>query len=426
MTEIKCRSPYLFIRPLTELGAIYRIAATGSTASYTYIDKATGNTTSQIIPPYAIEYTNCAQLGTVAGPSFSFDSYCGATYSPTVEYDTIKYQVKSWNGAISSEPTEIAYYKEKQKVVNAQETIYINLSNLLKERIEGDITNYMASGSPTITQPIGINESKWGKVEGDFYSNGEPQGRTFSETFFVIDGYTEPRETQSLSKILLTGSERSVVRYSKERIHFKLENLSSIIYYTQTNPATFSTITLSGTTSNSNEYIKSVNVNTSFSTTYRFRYIVAGIITDYYININVYDECKYEVFDVVFKNKWGVLETVSFSKKMTKALTVEDDDYLRSIVDYNGSYDITRHTRKHFNTMGYEEWTLNTDFLDESMNDPLRELMLSEEIWLCRSGIYIPINKADTSITFKTSLNDKLIQYTMKVKLSHNIINNIL
>ena len=33
---------------------------------------------------------------------------------------------------------------------------------------------------------------------GDFYYNGNELSRTFSDNFFVVDGYTEPGEDQGL------------------------------------------------------------------------------------------------------------------------------------------------------------------------------------------------------------------------------------
>ena len=82
---------------------------------------------------------------------------------------------------------------------------------------------------------------------------------------------------------------------------------------------------------------------------------------------------------------------------------------------------------KQFNVAGTEEWTLNTELLPEYMNAPIKEAMLTEEMWLIdSSGLVIPVIKVDSSIAFKTSLNDKMIQYTVKVKLSHNTIQNIL
>jgi hypothetical protein len=74
-----------------------------------------------------------------------------------------------------------------------------------------------------------------------------------------------------------------------------------------------------------------------------------------------------------------------------------------------------------------EEWTLNTEIMPEYMNAPIKEAMLTEEMWLIdNQGRIIPVIKMDQNIAFKTSLNDKMIQYTIKVKLSHNTVQNII
>jgi hypothetical protein len=440
LDEIKCRSTYLFIKPEVEPGtcAIYDLQAGSSSTYYTYTDCASGNDVNQLVPAYTTGVSNCAVVGSMTGGSYSIFSYCGGTYStPSITYDTLRYNITSWNGDIvTDKPTTISYVKEKQKVASVQTNTYINLSNLLKEKLEGDITNYVIQNNPTQSQNIGIKESKWAYVEGDFYHNAVQLGRTFSNDFFVIDGYTEPGEDQGLirpftpgwqQRVLLTDwYRRQYTQYSHVRIHFKTQDLVAIDSYpgnVYPGSTTSTPISFVANPDISNEYIQSILVDTTQDMTYVFNYTTSGEV----VWTSVTPNCKFENFDVVFKNKWGVLETLSFAKKSTKTLMVTDSDYLRGIVNYNGEFDVTRHTRKHFNTSGSEEWTLNTDWVPEYMNDAFKELMLSEEIWLVdRWNTITPVNKVDTQFSYKTSLNDKLIQYTMKVKLSHNIINNIL
>ena len=437
LDEIKSRSPYLYIKPeKNDNCGIYLLTATNSLTTFTYIDCATNNIVEQDVAPFTSDYSFCAIVGSMTGGSHSLFSLCGGTQStPSISYDTINYYIRTWNGDILNRPSQISYTKNKQKVVSAQNNIYINLSNLVKEKLEGDIDNYVIQNNPTQSQNIGINESKWVSVEGDFYKNNIQLGRTFSNNFFVIDGYTEPGEDQGLirpftpgwpQRVLLTDFRRQYTQYAHARIHFKTKDLLSIdAYVGNVFPGAPTPIPISFVANPdiSNEYIQSILVDTTQDMTYSFNYSGSGE----YIWTNVTENCKYENYDVVFKNKWGVLETICFSKKSVKSLSVEDSNFLRGIVDYNGDYNISRHTRKHFNTIATEELVLNTDFLPEYMNDVFKELMFSEEIWLVdRFNTIKPINKTDAQFTYKTSLNDKLIQYTMKVKLSHNIINNIL
>ena len=431
---IKCRSPYLLIKP-SDIGGTCGIYTLGTTsgAAFTYQQCLTGEEITQIVGPSSIEYTSCAIVGSVTGPTgttITYDSACDGSF----DFDTAKYIIKAWNGNIAIPPSTISYSKTKQKVANVQTNIYINLSNLLKEELEGDINNYILPTGLTAS-PLGPNESKWANVVTTFDNLGATvSGISYNDTFFVLDGYTEPGEEQGLirpfspgwpQRILMSNwFDRTYTRFRKAKIHFLAEGLVSIdaypggVFTTTPIPISFDTNWL-----DSDKYIQAIDIDTSQNMYYQFNYgydgeIVRTHVTDF--------DCKFKNFVVMFKNKWGVIESVCFVKKSSRTLTTEDSTYLRSIVDYNGSFDISRHTNKSYNTSGYEEWTLNTDWLPEYMNVPLQELVLSEEIWLFDGFTPIPINKSETQFSFKTQVNDKLIQYTMRFKLSHNTINNIL
>lgn len=436
--EIKCRSPYLYIKPV-DIGpcGIYNLINSGSSsATFLFTDCASGSDSSVDVPAFTNLVSECVLIGSISGPSYSLVNNCGGTYSESINYDTIRYYIKTWDGDLTTPTSSISYVKDKPKVVNSQTNIYINLSNLVKEKLEGDIDNYIISNNPTQSQNIGLKESKWVNVYGDFYYNGNELSRTFSDNFFVVDGYTEPGEDQGLirpftpgwpQRVLLTNwSKRQYAQYSQARIHFKTKDLVSIETYVGNVYPSVATSSIAFTANPdiSNEYIQSILVDTSQNMTYVFNYTDSSEFVWTYITDSF---CKYENYDVVFKNKWGVLETLSFSMKSTKSLSIEDTNYLRGIVDYNGSFNVARHTRKTINTFASEEWILNTDWMEEYMNDVFKELMMSEEIWVVdRYNVITPVNKSDTQFNYKTRVNDKLIQYTMKFKLSHNIINSIL
>lgn len=432
---IKARSPY-FLNKLSDIGGtcgVYTLGVTGATGTFTYNQCLTGNVITQEVGPSSIEYTGCAIVGSVTGPSGStitYDSACDGS----IDFDTTKYAIKAWNGDVTTLPTAISYSKTKQKVVNSQTNIYINLSNLVKEKLEGDVDNYVLPTGLTAA-PIGQTESKWVNVVTTFDNLGiTVPNFYYDDTFFVLDGYTEPGEEQGLirpftpgwqQRILMSDWSQRTYHYgAKAKIHFLAKDLTSINAYPGGvfTPTPVS-ISFNTTWQDSDKYIQAIDIDTTQNMTYVFNYGVNGevvntIVTNY--------DCKYQNFVVMFKNKWGVIESLCFNKKSSRTLTIEDSSYLRSIVDYNGAFNVSRHTNKVYNTLGYEEWTLNTDWLPEYMNIPLQELMLSEEIWLYDGVRPIPINKSDTSISYKTNVNDKLIQYTMKFKLSHNTINNIL
>jgi hypothetical protein len=328
------------------------------------------------------------------------------------------------DAAITSYATQpISYVKTKQKITPFQDNIWINISNLVKEDLEADIS-YYSDADYTTARNLSLNESKWVYINtvNEYLNTVVSTGDTF---YFVVDGYIEPNETQGLPNILLTGDKRYLHRGSNERLYFRIDNLTGATYSTPTTGPT--TINYSGDSTFNDEYVKSVKVDmplTDNKITYTFTYSAQ---TPQTVTYYLYDECKYDTYDLVFKNKYGMMETLSMSKKSSKTLNIESTDYLRSIVNLEGSYDINRHTKKQFNVAGMEEWTLNTDFIPEYMNAPIKEAMLTEEMWLIdNQGIIIPVIKMDQNITFKTSLNDKMIQYTIRVGLSHNTVQNII
>jgi len=51
--------------------------------------------------------------------------------------------------------------------------------------------------------------------------------------------------------------------------------------------------------------------------------------------------------------------------------------------------------------------------------------MLSEQCWALIEGKILPITPTETKKTYKTSLNDKLINHTVKFDYAYDLINNI-
>ena len=76
---------------------------------------------------------------------------------------------------------------------------------------------------------------------------------------------------------------------------------------------------------------------------------------------------------------------------------------------------------------GRTDLTLNSGFVDEEMNEIFTQLLLSERIWERVSSFsrFIPLNIKSKQISYKTQLNERLINYEIKFEYSYNQINNI-
>jgi hypothetical protein len=85
--------------------------------------------------------------------------------------------------------------------------------------------------------------------------------------------------------------------------------------------------------------------------------------------------------------------------------------------------------------MGKESISLNTNYLSEEYNEVIKQLMMSEQVWLTRLDNPAPdSNNLETvlavipktqSLTYKTSLNDRLVQYTVDFDYAFDKINTV-
>jgi len=147
------------------------------------------------------------------------------------------------------------------------------------------------------------------------------------------------------------------------------------------------------------------------------------------INVKTIDECKYEPKKITFINKFGVLQDMYFFKKMVERMTSKRESYRANTLTYTNQYDTSIHTKRDFNITANESMTLSSGFLSESYNEVFKQLMLSEKVWITNltdtEEQVLPINIKTSDITYKTSLNDKLVEYTIEFDNSYNVLNDI-
>lgn len=167
-----------------------------------------------------------------------------------------------------------------------------------------------------------------------------------------------------------------------------------------------------------------------------------GMIDEVYINytndtetktkvlkVKTFNCSKYEPIRVTFVNKYGALQDLYFTRRSNESINVESSDYKASVLDFgNFSYDTSEHQMRTLNLIGKESITLNTDYIDESCNEHIKQLMLSEQVWMTRltdEEKIVPLKVKTQSLQMKKRVNDKLIQYTMEFDVAADKINTI-
>ena len=134
---------------------------------------------------------------------------------------------------------------------------------------------------------------------------------------------------------------------------------------------------------------------------------------------------KYTPIKITFVNKFGALQDIYLHKKSTRSIGVEREMYKANTISGTGSYQTYNHVKKNLKSVGSERMTANTGFVSDNVNEAFKQLMLSEQIWATISGNVLPISITNSDFEFKTSLNDKMVNYTMEFEYAFDAINNI-
>jgi len=153
--------------------------------------------------------------------------------------------------------------------------------------------------------------------------------------------------------------------------------------------------------------------------------VVAKTVPSRIIKVEDIEECKYTPYKIIFRNKNGAKQDLWFFKSSRLSMEIERDEYKsNTISDYRNNI-ISSHGNRTFYTSAKETMTINSGFVPEEFNEIFRQLMLSEQVWIDYNSKILPINISNNTIDYKTSLNNKLINYTIDIEFSFNKINNI-
>ena len=151
-------------------------------------------------------------------------------------------------------------------------------------------------------------------------------------------------------------------------------------------------------------------------------------------NIKRIDCTKYgEGNRIIYINKYGAQQDLWFFLKETRNIARTNEGYKSNTITYpsgsSATYSVQDAPNKVFNTQAKQTHTLSSGYYPEFANEQFEELLLSEFIWWSTfkkgSGIIIPVKVKNSSVAFKTSVNDRLIEYTIEFEEAFDYINNI-
>jgi hypothetical protein len=139
---------------------------------------------------------------------------------------------------------------------------------------------------------------------------------------------------------------------------------------------------------------------------------------------------KYPDRKVTFVNKLGALQDVYFFAKEVESITSTSEQYKANVIDLSvPSYDVNKHQYRQYNKQGRESIQLNTGYVSEDYNEIITQMMMSEQVWLTKTtdeqSNVLPVIPKTSNVSFRTSLNDKLVAYTIDFDYAFDKIQNI-
>ena len=278
-----------------------------------------------------------------------------------------------------------------------------------------------------------------------------------TSTQLAVDGYYYFEEAQTATpSLLISNRELFVLEDNTFRVPIYASNNPTVVFYKDGEVVASETIGSSTLSSGQIKYISIYGDDVNYDTfqervtdangTFEDNYCIQSFLNTYSIGavdkitvsdsngietikVNVIEECKYEPKKVTFINKFGALQDMYFFKKAVENLTIKKESYKSNIALNYGGYNSTTHVNRDFNVIGNESISLSSGYLSEEYNEVFKQLMLSEKVWvtnILETGEQVlPINVKTSDITYKTSLNNKLVEYTIEFNKSFDTINNI-
>ena len=156
------------------------------------------------------------------------------------------------------------------------------------------------------------------------------------------------------------------------------------------------------------------------------------------ILIQCIDECKNTPYKISFINKFGVMQDIWFFARRKDGISTQREQYKKTTLkngDVAATYNVSDHQRVYLENQGRESITMNTGFIHESYNEVMKQLLVSEYVYIHdeqrlspsnpNTTLAVPINVVTNSLDIKTRRDDKLINYELQFEMDSEFIQSI-
>ena len=351
-----------------------------------------------------------------------------------------------YTGVLTTNKPASAQYTITKNEISGNNYVVFEISELVRDYLDIEFNGEYDS------------QTVWVEADIELFSASGGSLGTSNTDYIAFDGYGyfEDGINPELSRTYLQ-SNNKIFRLDDQNVRVPVftEDTNSVTY--RYKGETKRTQTISSST-NTNAQIEYITVSGSDNTdTYKERVLAdggtfednslldafldavdIGLVDELYISSDsgtevlkiVTEPCtKYEPYKVTFVNKFGALQDMWFSLKSTESLNTTGENYKANVVDFNTlTYATYKPQVAQYNKLGKESITLNTNYISEDYNEVIKQLMMSEQVWITKltdTEEVLAVIPKTQNVTYKTSLNDRLVQYTVDFDYAFDKINTV-
>jgi len=345
-----------------------------------------------------------------------------------------KYQleVRIWKGTTGSKPTDATYTLQKQP--NSAGKAVFDVSRLVKEYLK------LTAASEVTDVSVGNKNSEddvyW--VEGKASASWTAGSDTAVTGNIVLAtlGYSLFKDGAINSTLTGFPRQNKLKIHSTGKLSIPLFTTIAdtlVITDSDSNTKTF-TFT---TNTNSKQQVRILNVspnkfsgygiNTTglFTLTYSLSSVV--VHTAY---LEILCEERYDPVQLIYINSMGMWDYMTFFKASSNTLEASRTMYKNNTLSYGDvstavSYSSENGQKIGYNSNGYMSHVLNTGYVDESEDVRIRELLLSDQVILYDQSNFIGVEIMSNSQLLQKGVNQKVMNYTISVKETGHVKNNV-
>lgn len=323
---------------------------------------------------------------------------------------SVRMNLYIYEGTVGSyADTDLKYTLEKSIIQN-ETNIVLEIAELVRDYIDIEFDDDYTCNAVWATAVVYYYD-----IQGNLYDYSNPQ----SFNYLALDGYGyfEDEINPELERhALMTSNNIYLPENTAGKFPIFAEGVGKV-----TIDSTDTEITDSG---NSNQKVQYINIPADSSEIKVYDTDDSTLLKT--VTVTNICEPKFTPYKVTFVNKYGAFQDLYFFKKTTESFDVTSETFKTNTINSaTVTYPTNATHRQLYNVNAKTKITLNTGFIKEDMNSTIEELMITENAWIRWEGKTLPIIPQTKNMQFKTSLNDKLINYSIDFEFGFNKINNV-